>query len=165
MAFLKNFFFSALGISDLLFVLTSIPNGVGVATQQTYSILYPLHKFFNHFAYTTSIYLTVTLIIERYLAFIKGSRAMKYFAKLGQHRIKWVIGFVISSAFLYNVPIMFEFTWDTKDGKGVTRTELARNPTFKSVYKGWMFFAVGFVIPTTCMAIFSGLVIREVYLI
>ena len=60
---------------------------------------------------------------------------------------------------------MFEFTWDTKDGKGVTRTELARNPTFKSVYKGWMFFAVEFVIPTTCMAIFSGLVIREVYFI
>mgnify|MGYP002051285414 FL=1 len=88
---------------------------------------------------------------------------MKYFAKLGQHRIKWVIGFVISSAFLYNVPIMFEYTWDTENG--VTRTELARNPTFKSVYKGWMFFAVEFVIPIICLAIFSGLLIREVYLI
>ena len=90
---------------------------------------------------------------------------MKYFAKLGQHRIKWVIGFVISSAFLYNVPIMFEFTWDTEDGNGVTRTELGENPTYKSVYKGWMFFAVEFVIPTTCLAIFSGLLIHEVYLI
>ena len=90
---------------------------------------------------------------------------MKYFAKLGQHRIKWVIGFVISSAFLYNVPIMFEFTWDTEDGKGVTRTELGESATYKSVYKGWMFFAVEFVIPTTCLAIFSGLLIHEVYLI
>ena len=141
-AFLKYIFFPALAISDLLFVLTSIPRGVRVATQQTYSILYPFYKFFDHFAYTTSIYLTVTLIIERYLAFIQGSRAMKYFEKLGQHRIKWVIGFVISSTFLYNVPIMFEFTWDTENGNGVTRTELARNPTFKSVYKKWMFFAV-----------------------
>ena len=156
------FFFSALAISDLLFVLTSIPRGVRVATQQTYFITYPVVKFLNQFAYTTSIYLTVTLIIERYLAFIKGSRAMKYFAKLGQHRIKWVIGFVISLAFLYNVPVMFEFSWDTEAGNGVTKTELARHPTYKSVYKAWMFFAVEFVIPTACLAIFSGLLIREV---
>ena len=156
------FLFSALAISDLLFVLTSIPRGVRVATQQTYFIIYPVVKFLNHFAYTTSIYLTVTLIIERYLAFIKGSRAMKYFAKLGQHRIKWVIGFVISSGFLYNVPVMFEFTWDTEAGNGVTKTELARDSMYKSVYKAWMFFAVEFVIPTACLAIFSGLLIREV---
>ena len=155
-------FFSALAISDLLFVLTSIPRGVRVATQQTYFILYPVVKFFNHFAYTTSIYLTVTLIIERYLAFIKGSRAVKYFSKLGQHRIKWVIGFVISSAFLYNVPVMFEFNWDTEAGNGVTKTEFARNPMYESVYKAWMFFTVEFVIPTACLAIFSGLLIREV---
>ena len=90
---------------------------------------------------------------------------MKYFAKLGQHRIKWVIGFVISSAFLYNVPVMFEFNWDTEAGNGVTKTEFARNPMYESVYKAWMFFTVEFVIPTACLAIFSGLLIREVYLI
>ena len=82
--------------------------------------------------------------------------------ELGQHRIKWVIGFVISSAFLYNVPVMFEFTWDTEAGNGVTKTKLARHPTYKSVYKAWMFFAVEFVIPTACLVIFSGLLISEV---
>ena len=43
---------------------------------------------------------------------------------------------------------MFEFTWDTEDGNGVTRTELGENPTYKSVYKGWKIFAEKNVITT-----------------
>lgn len=44
----------------------------------------------------------------------------------------------------------------------VEKTLLAKNQTYINVYNTWMYFALQFLIPTFCLAIFSGLLVQEV---
>ena len=58
---------------------------------------------------------------------------------------------------------MLEFNWDNEAGNVIVdKTDLAKNPTYISVYNTWMYFALQFLIPTLCLAIFSGLLVEEV---
>ena len=101
--------FLALGCSDLLFVLTGVPRGFrivagGLRPQLNhYFIIYPIIKSISQFAYTSSIYLTITLIVERYLAFARP----KYCSSDNHKRTKLTIAAVVISAFIYNVPGIF----------------------------------------------------------
>ena len=153
---------SALAISDLLFVTTCIPRGIRVTMNSPFSdhtdeypIIYPVVKFLNVFSYTASIYLTVTLIIERYLTFVKEGKGSGHFK-----RIKKILAAVILGCFVYNIPLMFEWKWN-EDGR-VLKTDLLKNKTYKLVYKASMTSFVRFVIPTLCLTIFSINIIRKV---
>ena len=42
---------------------------------------------------------------------------------------------VTLASFIYNIPIMLEYTWDTDAGHGVRKTELAERHAYKAVYK------------------------------
>ena len=151
--------FLALATADLLFVMTCIPRGIRVATSATYYIFYPIIKFLNEFTYTASMYLTVTLIMERYSVL---ANACQCFHKYGTARIKYVIAIVFILSFIYDVPIMFQFTWETINGKiEVVKTELFEDG-FYYVGKAWMSFTFRFLIPTSCLAIFSVLTILQV---
>ena len=58
---------------------------------------------------------------------------------------------------------MLEFNWDNEAGKVIVeKTDLAKNQTYIDVYNTWMYFALQFLIPTLCLAIFSGLLVQEV---
>ena len=157
------FNFSALATSDLFVCLTCIPRGIRFAMKVTYFRPYPIVEFFNQFSYTSTIFLTVTMIVHRYLVFsrhIKGSKGEQGFA-----RIKWVITAVVSAAFIYSIPTMFEYTWETKDGvPEVVRSQIFKDNEyfFKIVYKAWMGFTFRFLLPTICLVVFSVLLIREV---
>ena len=60
-------FFLALAVSDLIFIMSCFPRGVRIVAERTYFRIFPVTRFVSFFSYTTSIYLTVTLIIERYV--------------------------------------------------------------------------------------------------
>ena len=139
--------------------MTCIPRGIRVALGATYYRIYPITKFLNEFAYTTSMYLTVTLIMERYFVL---ANVYQCFYKYGPARIKCVIGIVFILSFIYDVPIMFKFTWETIDGKiEVVKTELFENGMYIHI-GAWMSFTFRFLIPTLCLAIFSVLTVLEV---
>ena len=159
-----TFFFSisALAISDLLFVTTCIPRGIRVTMNSPFSdhsheypIIYPVVKFINVWSYTTSIYLTVTLITERYLVFVKEGKGAGH-----SKRIMIIIAAVILGSFVYDIPLLFEWKWD-EDGR-VLKTDLLKDKTYKQVYKAYMTFFVRFLIPTLCLTIFSVKILRKV---
>ena len=68
-----------------------------------YPIIYPVVKFLNVFSYTTSIYLTVTLITERYLVFVKEGKGAGH-----SKRIKKILAAVILGSFVYDIPLIFD---------------------------------------------------------
>ena len=158
-----SFNFSALATSDLFVCLTCIPRGIRTAMKVTYFRAYPIVEFFNQFSYTASIFLTVTMIVHRYLVFARHIKGFK--GEQGFARIKWVITAVVFAAFIYSIPTMFEYTWETKDGvPEVVRNQIFKDNEyfFKIVYKAWMGFTFRFLLPTTCLVVFSILLIREV---
>ena len=120
-----------------------------------YPIIYPVVKFLNVFSYTTSIYLTVTLITERYLVFVKEGKGAGH-----SKRIMIIIAAVILGSFVYDIPLLFEWKWD-EDGR-VLKTDLLKDKTYKQVYKAYMTFFIRFVIPTLCLTIFSINILRKV---
>ena len=120
-----------------------------------YPIIYPVVKFLNVFSYTTSIYLTVTLITERYLVFVKEGKGAGH-----SKRIKIILAAVILGSFVYDTPLMFEWKWN-EDGR-VLKTDLLKDKTYNKVYKAYMTFFVRFVIPTLCLTIFSINILRKV---
>ena len=155
--------FSALASADLFFCLTCITRGFRSATGSTYFIIYPIVKFINQFAYTASVFLTVALIIHRYMVFVRGTTPKNE----GFARIKKMIFGVVLGAFIYCIPMMMEFEWK-KDDKGNTIVahrydeEDSEMSVYKQFYKAWANFIVRFLVPTILLAVFSILIVREV---
>ena len=159
--FINYFYFSALASADLVFVMTCIPHGIRVATNSTFFILYPIFKFFNQFAYTTSIFLTVTLIIHRYMVFVRQDANRKN----DFTRIKKIIAAIVIASFLYSIPMMFEYRWENglaENGKSKVVSWMAEDEKFKHVYKAWIGSIFRFLIPCICLVVFSILLVREV---
>jgi len=158
-----NFILIALGCSDLLFVLTGVPRGSrivagGIRPQLNhYFTIYPIIKSISQFAYTSSIYLTVTLIVERYLAFVRPNRSSNNFK-----RTKLTIAAVVISAFIYNVPVWFEYKWADMHGTtNVVQTDLKKSKHHDFVYHALFGNTVKFLVPTISLVVFSILIIRE----
>ena len=140
--------------------MTCIPRGIRVALGASYYRIYPIIKFLNEFAYTTSMYLTVTLIMERYFVL---ANVCQCFHKYGTARIKYVIAVVFILSFIYDVPIMLQFKWETINGKiEVVKTELFEDGMYIHI-KAWMSFTFRFLIPTLCLVTFSFLTILQVH--
>ena len=104
-----KFLFSALAIADTITVFTFIllwggPTLLGVGKPLFYPILYPI----NWISYSTGIYLTVLLTLERYYAvcILRGTPNLK--------KTKIVILCVYIFAILYNLPHFFEEKWDSE---------------------------------------------------
>ena len=157
-------FFPAVASADLVFCLSCIPRGFRVATRSPYYLPYPVIKFFSQFAYTASIFLTVALIIHRYMVFVRGAHPKNE----GFARIKKIIFGVVLGAFIYCIPMMLEFKWAkddcTRDTIVVHRfsNDESNKTVFKLAYKAWANFVFRFLIPTILLAVFSILIVREV---
>ena len=102
-------YFLALAIADTITAFTMIllwggPKLLGADKPPFYPILYPI----NWISYSSGIYLTVLLTLERYYAvcIIRGTPNLK--------KTKIVIVCVCIFAILYNLPHFFEETWDSE---------------------------------------------------
>ena len=156
---LWSYFFSALASADLFFCLTCISRGFRCATSSTYFIVYPIVKFINQFAYTASVFLTVALIIHRYMVFVRGTQPKNQ----GFARIKKMIFGVVLGAFIFCIPKMMEFKWKKDDVTGDTIVVRGYDEEdYKLFYKAWGNFIVRFLVPTILLTVFSILIVREV---
>ena len=159
--------FPALASADLVFCMSCITRGFRVATRSSYYLSYPIIKFFSQFAYTTSIFLTVALIIHRYMVFVRGSQPKNE----GFARIKKIIFGVVLGAFIYCIPMMLEFTWAEDECTGDTIVvnrfsddddDESNKTVFKLAYKAWANFVFRFLIPIILLVVFSILIVKEV---
>ena len=121
-----------------------------------YPILYPS----AHTAYMGSMYLTVLLTFERYLAV--------YWKK--QFTIRETTILMASIFFfviVYNLPKWMFFKWETNQN-GVTElttTELACDPTFYKVYSAGGYGLFLFILPTLMLIISNVLMYKEVLIV
>jgi hypothetical protein len=97
------------------------------------------------------------------MVFVKGTQPKNE----GFARIKKMIFGVVLGAFIYCIPMMFEFKWK-KDDNGHTIVvhrydeEDSEMSVYKQFYKAWANFIVRFLVPTILLAVFSILIVREV---
>ena len=125
-------------------------------------ILYPLINILC----TISIYLTVAISLERYLAICKP---------LFYHENSWgVVVFLIpifGASIIYNIPTMFELHWMVGSGQlngtnitvkyGAFPTELRLNPDYEEVYKLWGDIVFLTVIPIILLILLNSFIFKE----
>ena len=121
-----------------------------------YPILYPS----AHTAYMGSMYLTVLLTFERYLAVYWKKQFTIRETAISMASIFF---FVI----VYNLPKWMFFKWETNQN-GVTElqtTELACDPTFYKVYSAGGNGLFLFILPTLMLIISNVLMYKEVLIV
>ena len=125
---------SGLAVVDTLFVLINIL-GWSVGAWNISSIYFQNHLIQAWFfpvgtmVYTASIYLTVLLSVERYLAICRKK-------VIAIKKTKFYIIYVILFAICMGLPLLWVYKYEeTKDGDTyLALTELACNKTFRIVY-------------------------------
>ncbi len=93
-------------------------------------------------AQTGSVYLTLCVSVERYVAVCLPlkARAICTFGRARTYVL--VIGFL---AFCYNIPRFWEVTWqegyyvEVGNVSTVVMTDLRKNPTYISIYITWLY--------------------------
>lgn len=117
-------------------------------------------------AQTGSVYLTICVTIERYVAVclpLKARYLCTYF------RAKIYVACIGLLALFYNIPRFWEVTWQTTfypdlelNITNVASTELRENPTYINVYITWLYLVVMYIVPFSCLALFNLLIYHEV---
>ena len=124
-------------------------------------IVYPVGMI----AQTGSVYLTLCVTIERYVAVCKPLKA-RSLCTFGRARI-YVLCIGLW-AVLYNLPRFGEVTWETQSDPAfgtmmvVTTTPLREDPTYIKVYITWCYLVVMYIVPFFCLAVFNLLIYIEV---
>jgi hypothetical protein len=117
-------------------------------------------------AQTGSVYLTLCVSVERYVAVCLPLKA-RAICTFGRARC-YVISIGVF-AFLYNIPRFWEVTWLTSfypdiaaNLTVVQQTSLRSNPTYISIYITWLYLVVMYFVPFTCLAVFNLLIYHQV---
>ncbi|XP_040578439.2 FMRFamide receptor [Lepeophtheirus salmonis] len=117
-------------------------------------------------AQTGSVYLTLTVTMERYIAVCLPLKA-RSLCTYGRAKV-CVVTTVLFAA-IYNIPRFFEITrttvYDPKTQANISQvnaTDLRRNSTYISVYITWMYLVVMYIIPFSCLAMFNLLIYRAI---
>ena len=150
-------------MTDLLTIM-SIFTGLSIDTWKIPSldmkIIEPIDYPFGHTAYMGSMYLTVHLTFERYLAVCWKKQ---FTIKKTMISMASIFFFVI----VYNLPKWMFFKWETNQN-GVTElqtTELACDPTFYKVYSAGGYGLFLFILPTLMLIISNALMYKEVLIV
>lgn len=163
---------------DAVLILTSILM-FGLPAVHTYSPDWFHTYFYDVFPYITpvvypvgmiaqtgSVYLTICVTIERYVAVclpLKARYLCTYF------RAKIYVACIGLLSLLYNIPRFWEVTWQTTfypelevNITNVASTELRENPTYINIYITWLYLVVMYIVPFSCLALFNLMIYREV---
>ncbi|XP_063867233.1 FMRFamide receptor-like isoform X2 [Scylla paramamosain] len=134
-------------------------------SQGIYQLITPIIFPLALIAQTGSVYLTVTVTLERYIAVCRPLRA-RVLCTYGRAKI-----YVMSVAFLsilYNLPRFWEvttkecFTDDEKTLRIVIPTQLRLNSFYIEFYIMWLYLFVMYLVPFLCLMIFNFFIYREV---
>lgn len=155
--------------SVLLFGLPGIYPYTGLMFTYFYNVypritqlVYPLAMV----AQTASVYLTLTVSLERFVAVCHPLRA-RSLCTYGRARM-YVIGIIIFSV-VYNLPRLFEGTVISEhyEEENITvycvrPTELRNDPLFISVYVQWCYLVFLYVIPFGSLAVLNAAIYTQV---
>lgn len=159
----------ALAVVDTLVIVSfiwfcSIPEFSDTTRQSHYwSVwLYPILKI----CCTGSIFLTVAVSLERYLAICKP-----LFYHEHQKKTKVALIFIFGTSILYNIPTFFELQWlayeSVANGSnrtidiGVWPTELRRNSEYVEIYVLWCNVLILGVIPMVLLVFLNVSIVQE----
>lgn len=163
---------------DAILILTSILM-FGLPAVHTYTQFWFSYYFYDVFPFITpavypigmiaqtgSVYITICVTIERYVAVCLPLKA-RSLCTYGRARI-YVICITVF-ALLYNIPRFREVTWRTtyypELGANITNvmpTELRDDPTYINIYITWLYLVVMYIVPFTCLAVFNMLIYHQV---
>ncbi|XP_040583738.1 FMRFamide receptor-like [Lepeophtheirus salmonis] len=165
-----------LASSDFLLIVTSICMfGLASAAkiETTFSLFYILKIFpyiipyiypIGMIAQTGSVYLTVCVSFERYIAVCWPLKA----SSLCTHgRAKLYVVSVVMLAFVYNIPRFFEISTihnTTYNQTELVPTSLRTNPLYVKFYIAWMYVIFMYIIPFVSLAILNFKIYRTVRL-
>ncbi|XP_068245096.1 FMRFamide receptor-like [Palaemon carinicauda] len=153
--------------SILMLALPEISEYTGTMTwytrglfQKSMPFVYPLGLI----AQTGSIYLTVTVTVERYVAVCLPFRA-RTLCTYGRARI-YVVAVALFSI-VYNLPRFWEVTYqECQNGEDVVvfvvPSALRKNPHYKEVYIMWMYLVVMYLVPFLSLLIFNSFIYGKV---
>lgn len=117
-------------------------------------------------AQTGSVYLTLTVTLERYVAVCHPLRA-RSLCTYGRARIYVLL--IVMFAVLYNLPRFFEV--DRISGieahtnvtvYSVTASALRNNPLYITIYVNWSYLLVMYFVPFLALAIFNCAIYMQV---
>ncbi|XP_050734293.1 FMRFamide receptor-like [Eriocheir sinensis] len=134
-------------------------------TQGIYQLITPIIFPLALIAQTGSVYLTVTVTIERYIAVCRPLRA-RLLCTYG--RAKVYVMCVAIFSIVYNLPRFWEVSTKeciiSKDEsmRIVIPTVLRRNPFYIEIYIMWLYLLVMYLVPFLCLMIFNFFIYREV---
>lgn len=155
--------------SILLFGLPGIYPYSGLLFTYYYSVyphiaavVYPLGMM----AQTASVYLTLTVSLERFVAVCHPLKA-RSLCTYGRARV-YVIGIIIFSI-LYNLPRLFESSvkTDTYERLNVTvycprPSELRNNELYMRIYIHWLYLIFLYLLPFISLAVLNACIYRQV---
>ncbi|KAG0710790.1 FMRFamide receptor [Chionoecetes opilio] len=134
-------------------------------TQGIYQLVTPIVFPLALIAQTGSVYLTVTVTIERYIAVCRPLRA-RVLCTYGRAKI-----YVMSVAFfsvVYNLPRFWEVSTqeciieEDETMRIVIPTKLRLNSFYIEIYIMWLYLLVMYLVPFLCLMIFNFFIYREV---
>ncbi|XP_064110771.1 FMRFamide receptor-like [Macrobrachium nipponense] len=155
--------------SILMLALPEVSEYTGTMTwytkglfQKSMPFVYPLGMI----AQTGSIYLTVTVTVERYVAVCLPFKA-RTLCTYGRARM-YVVAVALFSV-VYNLPRFWEVTYkvchqaDTGDETVIVAASALRsNPHYKEVYIMWMYLVVMYLVPFLSLLIFNSFIYGKV---
>jgi 7 transmembrane receptor (rhodopsin family) len=124
-------------------------------------VVYPIAMI----AQTSSIYLTLTVTLERYVAVCHPLRA-RAICTYGRARIYVIV--ILLYSICYNIPRFFEVAlkkhddWEFDFIYCISASELRDNYTYIKIYIHWMAFFCIYFIPFLCITLFNVMIYRQV---
>jgi hypothetical protein len=116
-------------------------------------------------AQTASVYLTLTVTLERYVAVCHPLRA-RALCTYGRARVYVVV--IIIFAILYNIPRFLEVRIkeysDTEFGNVfcISASDLRANPTYVKVYIHWLYLIFIYLLPFSSITFFNIMIYKQV---
>lgn len=168
-----NWYLAALAIFDMIYLIFTFilslkhyPNAHSI-DYYWYWYLLPISTMITDASSNTSVWLTVTFTIERYIAVchpIKGKVICT------ESRAKRVILCVFIICLSVTLPTPFEWTiverWDNKTQQPILEAEfsdLGKNDTYKNIYYHLTVFLF-VLVPLILLVIFNSFLIRSVHI-
>jgi len=172
-----NYLLMSLSICDTIFI-------IGVMLIDGISSIYPytghLFRYYNnvypfiqpivypiaYIAQAASIYIIMTLTVERYVAVCHPLKA-RSFCTYRRAKISFIV--CVCFSLVYNMPKFWEFRTVTYQLPNTTivihhghMTPIRFNSTYLKIYKHWLYLIVNYLIPFLTLAILNSLIYRQV---
>ncbi|KAK7087045.1 G-protein coupled receptor activity protein [Halocaridina rubra] len=153
--------------SILMFAIPEITEFTGTLawySNGVYQRVTPVVYALGLTAQTGSVYLTVTVTMERYVAVCRPLRA-RSLCTYGRAKI-YVVAVALFSV-LYNLPRFWEVTYQEcimPDDRFVivVPSSLRQNPFYIQIYIMWMYLLIMYLVPFLSLLIFNSFIYKEV---